>query len=533
MGARLSKKESFTDQEGSLTINLFGPGMTALHKVGLAGLWMTLKALEKDQDASARLQKAGGSWDLTGTSVTLRWSGKPEAFFQALLKESFKIDKKGLLWFPALGAPMDNPRHAVILNEAMHGVYFQVPTTRGAEKHRTEVAVKRDGISEILRFLPFKWIAHQKCADKMVSRDNLKVVGWLYPGATRRHEIHKETALEETQTRFLCLLYLPIGAIYFRVKQKRVRPRGKDKKAARIPDFAMVLPEVRDIGRYANLRHAFLPYGTDDLTVAGSCEAGWRFLATAWAKGFLQDTRSESCRVISYGPSPGTRQKTRIELFTVCSGAEVNLRTFALCRSFFKPCLVKTDGGVQFWDIPQLPDLVARNLSEGRRWWEGFSEFVADQERRKHVFNYEKEGIGKMVADKEAFPEGPERTFVMACHEAWRRRLGQLGERARREGASFHELVRREYERQRVSFARCKNAATLREAVTDLWSRAGGPLPSLQGRWGGLLGLLDEKNWRQSKDLALLALASYKPATKEEEEALGSSKTKGKEEAGQ
>jgi hypothetical protein len=54
-----------------IAINLFGPGMTALHKVGLAGLWMTLQALENDPSAMQRLRKAGGSWERAETSVTL------------------------------------------------------------------------------------------------------------------------------------------------------------------------------------------------------------------------------------------------------------------------------------------------------------------------------------------------------------------------------------------------------------------------------------------------------------------------------
>lgn len=130
-----------------------------------------------------------------------------------------------------------------------------------------------------------------------------------------------------------------------------------------------------------------------------------------------------------------------------------------------------------------------------------------------------------MTHNEKAFPEGPERTFVMACHEAWRRRLGQLGERARREGASFPDLTRREFERLRVGFSRCKNASSLRGAVSDFWSRAGSPLPPLQNNWTDALSLLDEKNWKKAKDLALLALASYKPASKEEEAALASSES--------
>lgn len=130
-----------------------------------------------------------------------------------------------------------------------------------------------------------------------------------------------------------------------------------------------------------------------------------------------------------------------------------------------------------------------------------------------------------MVEDKETFPLSPERSFVLTCHEAWRRRLGQIGERARREGASFQDLANREFERQRVAFSRCKNSASLRAAVTDFWARGGGSLPPLQASWSDVIELLDEKNWQKAKDLALLALASYKPATKEEEVALSAPET--------
>lgn len=134
-----------------------------------------------------------------------------------------------------------------------------------------------------------------------------------------------------------------------------------------------------------------------------------------------------------------------------------------------------------------------------------------------------------MVKDKAAFPDGPERTFVQACHEAWRRRMAQISEKAGREGSSFRDQVNRESIRLRTAFCRCKNATTLREVVTDFWAR-GGCLPALQDGWKDVLPLLDERNWRKGKDLALLALASYKPVGKVEREVLAvgeSSETEG------
>jgi CRISPR-associated protein Cas8a1/Csx13 len=70
----------------------------------------------------------------------------------------------------------------------------------------------------------------------------------------------------------------------------------------------------------------------------------------------------------------------------------------------------------------------------------------------------------------------------------------------------------------RIGFARCKNAAMLRQTLTDFWARAGA-LPDLQEAWPDVLPLLHGR-WREARDLALLALASYKPQSREETKAL-------------
>jgi len=79
--------------------------------------------------------------------------------------------------------------------------------------------------------------------------------------------------------------------------------------------------------------------------------------------------------------------------------------------------------------------------------------------------------------------------------------------------------VNREAEKLRMSFARCRNAKDLRETVVDFWARSG-PIKTLQESWHDILPLFDENSWRIAKDLALLALASYKPENRDEEEAL-------------
>jgi CRISPR-associated protein Cas8a1/Csx13 len=112
--------------------------------------------------------------------------------------------------------------------------------------------------------------------------------------------------------------------------------------------------------------------------------------------------------------------------------------------------------------------------------------------------------------------ESPAEIFVDACHAAWRRRLSALFERAKREHLNASDLIGREFDGQRIAFARCKNAASLRAAVTDFWARGGRSLGPLQTGWRDVLPLLGDSRWQEGRDLALLALASYSAATKEE-----------------
>src|SRR5262249_13854496 len=132
---------------------------------------------------------------------------------------------------------------------------------------------------------------------------------------------------------------------------------------------------------------------------------------------------------------------------------------------------------------------------------------------------WERKGLNKMIAEG-SLSETREEKFVLACHTAWRARMRQLFDRAEREGTDAGRLIDREFERLRVAFSRCKNAAPVREVVTDFWARSGGPLPELRDAWREIIPLFDD--WHLAKDLALLALASYAPRDDKEELAASS-----------
>lgn len=60
----------------------------------------------------------------------------------------------------------------------------------------------------------------------------------------------------------------------------------------------------------------------------------------------------------------------------------------------------------------------------------------------------------------------------------------------------------------RTGLMRAKNAQTLRAELADLFAR-GGVNKVLQEKWQDILPIFSSHDWQRSRDLALLALASY------------------------
>src|SRR5439155_10507267 len=89
-----------------LTMNLFAPGMSAMHRAGLGGLACTLKAME-NQYRDGRLSEAKlpasfndgkPPWEMESQSITLQF-GKPEHaadYLRKLFAFAFQI-KNGVI----------------------------------------------------------------------------------------------------------------------------------------------------------------------------------------------------------------------------------------------------------------------------------------------------------------------------------------------------------------------------------------------------------------------------------------------------
>ena len=510
---------------GQLICRLDRLGMTSLHRVGLAGLYMTLDAFDHDDRTKAELTTSGLTWTLSERRVSLDFSdGNEAAALEKLLELAFQIDG-GFFKLPGLerGA-LPTLEQRWLLYQALLGTFLQFGPHRPTQK-KGALAIEVDGKQmRIPEFGPIIRYRHQQAAkDFLTSKGRLaadvEIAGWLYPGGAQRHVGWKDSSLREPSELAFCLLFAPVGAIFFLISS---RARGRKARTA------LVLPQFKSLRGYAKLRRYVADGGVQRLTAASPTDAALRFATLAQAAD-LADELGANIRVLTFGIVDwNEKQKSRTGAVSVSPLQLPGLHNYELASAIFenrwqrvKP---KTDrrGNIT---IPEhyfvrpftAREIIADNVANRRPWFSGFADYMASAATRVPL-QFERKELFAMTQEAE-YEHPRERVFIEACHEAWRRRLGQLGERSRREGIAFNRLASGDYEKLRASLSRCKNAPTLRAVLTDFWAR-GGSLPSLRDGWMEILPLLDDAQWRKARDLALLGLASYQPATPAEEQAL-------------
>ncbi len=85
-----------TAVEPKIEISLSDPSMTMLHRAGVAGLYMTLKALAKRYPI-LKSRQCNFKWTLTKNTISLSWKGNDYEALDWLFQESFQISSNGLI----------------------------------------------------------------------------------------------------------------------------------------------------------------------------------------------------------------------------------------------------------------------------------------------------------------------------------------------------------------------------------------------------------------------------------------------------
>lgn len=499
----------------TLTLKLFDPGMAPLHRVGLAGLWMTLKRF-----SVTKPDLGGLAWELDDISVTLHFPDTAAQALDKFLKEAFRVDKNGLLSFAAHEThPMGVVEH-VMLSEAIQNTFLQhnkqnmIP--KGVKKN--ELSATIDEKQVLIAYRPFgETYKHRESSDELFDKKghllkNIIIKGWLFPGAAERHSNLAGTEISETPGRFLCLLFAPVASLY-----QRLIHRGLDGKWDKRRGYAVVVPHVMNLNRYSRTFANYLSAPVERLSAEGAGDAGLNALSALRAQNSLDTLGVDGCSVFVMGSvtwSAQQKSRTGIVRLEHLDGRLLDQFDRALrCLPNKRVIKEKKEDSKKgkasrttfFVAASPIRGLIAENIASGQEWFRGIDQMMTSKKQSAYIV-FEKGGLNEMIHDSENWDEQQAPRFIEAMHEAIRNRYGALASQAKQR----NETVRfdREYERIRTSLARVKNAASLRAEITEFFARAG-LNRTLQQHWQELLPLINGKDWQRARDLAYLALVSY------------------------
>lgn len=498
-----------------LEFHLSNPRYTLLHRAGLAGLWMTLSQFEQEQ-----FQPSDLSWQLhpCGLRLTLSWEGNDfNILDKQLFKQAFKIDD-GMIQLRGLDPQKLPLGECLICHEGMVNTFVQhTSACKSSGLEQRSFFEEEDKSGVVIFYKAVRWYIHQDFAKTLCNKQGqlidgfINVAGWLNPGAAVRHvAFSQQTSFEELAVDALVLAFAPVACSYFRLRSHLRHERSQ---------YALVIPEIKNLGNYAKYRrssHRVLAFR--DLYAAGTADAGLRFLVEDQTTETLQKFDIERCQVVTLGMVAWSKQqKTRTELSIISADRREIQDTYRLARQLLPDRELNGEYG-HFVVGSLARELITENLAKSRPWYEGISTVINSGDFFQQLC-FERGGLNSMVQSDQL--SDSEKWFVTACHEALSRIYGRVKEdvikHTERQGATpkfttdlLQTAFNRETTRIRADISRCKNAETFRGFITRFWSKAGS-LPTLQEHWSELMELsVGRQTWKKARDLALLALASYK-----------------------
>ncbi|MEM7590202.1 MAG: type I-MYXAN CRISPR-associated Cas8a1/Cmx1 [Cyanobacteria bacterium P01_A01_bin.83] len=527
--------------EPKLEISLSDPAMTMLHRAGVAGLYMTLKALAKRYPTLKSCQ-GNFKWTLTKTRISLYWKGSDYEALDWLFSESFQISSDGLISLTGLQSISKESQLAIHIG--IKNTFLQHNQFFKSAGNATENLVI-DSLEVPIDYKKAKFYAHQNYAEQLCPIEKLNwkrifaklrlyifthhtllgllflfdirqggdlqqktigITGWLYPGAAIKHYAYKkETQFTETIERAITLLYAPVACLYFIAPKSRLH----DTKS----QYCLVIPEIRDLELYTRQRQKINSWDYRQFLASGYSDAGFRLLTQQAALRTIKQNDLKRCQVITFGQTKWTgfqRIRKNVEIIQITDEVIENYR---LCDRYFQNKVIEGKKG-SFITASIIRELISENLARGFPWWHNFTDAVRSKELFK-LASYEKQGLHQMVKNAQ-WDEQAQILFVKACHEALLKIYGKLYSRGK-EGEYIQ--IERENERIRSGLIRCLNSEDFRHFMTaNFWSKAGN-ISLLADYWEELMPLTTKPdNWKLARDLALLSLASYKSQKRKQAE---------------
>jgi CRISPR-associated protein Cas8a1/Csx13 len=464
-----------------ITLSIFDSNTLLPHRAGIAGLALALSAMNP--------KEAPLSWEITEDSVMLNWSVSDKEAVQWLLSHTYQI-QDGYLDVPALKL---DQQARYTFTEGITATLLQHSKQRTRDKETKSLNFTvEDGQPEIrLDFRPVLDCYYTRdLSDAFNTRGAFKsaisLKGHHLPGLV---ECFVNGAYQESPTGFLALLFLPLACGYYKLPDLR---------------SALVLPEITNLLDWVAQRQEASgrvfqrlkpPYA--DFRASGAGESALRFLLREKVTADAKPMQVRYCEVYQLGSQPwdGNQSYLKQAVYRVEVTDEI-LELYDIAEQLF-PAKVRANSRGENWLAPSrvLP-WVSENLILGKRWYTDFFEF------RKRNGVFERKGLVAMTN----YLNENEQVLFDAVQGAFSAYLRGRILQAQRQGRplDYGQVTDKVIYRLQRPSTQQEFATALVDFLSQFRSKAARSTGAQIYTW-----IHREANWRQARDLVLLAIATY------------------------
>lgn len=455
-----------------LILSIFDPNTLLFHRAGIAGLALALSAINPHD--------VPFSWDVTEDEVKLSWNCSDQEAILALIKQTYCI-KDGYLDVPALKLD-DQGKYT--FTEGVMTTFLQHGKQRTQPKESIVKTFPVDDSEIVCKFRPVNDCYYtgdfkEAFNTKGKFKPQIPVKGQHLPGLV---ECFAHGAYQESPTGFLALIFLPLACNYYHLSGYR---------------SAIVIPEVKNLQEWVKRKQSYSGSNYRNFRSSSAGESALRFLLQEKLIEDNKKYRVDYCEVYQLGKQQwdGSQSYLKQAVYRVQVTDEI-LSLYDSASQFFKPQIRKTDKGETWWAESKILPWICDNLISSKPWYFGFYDFY----KRNKL--YERKGLVSMSK----YLDDLEQIFFDAVQGAFSSYLHKQILQAQKQGRQidYPQVT----DKVIHSLQRPNTEPDFAKTIVDFLSRHRSK--STQGVGAEIYQWLHkDNNWKQARDLALLAIASY------------------------
>lgn len=466
-------------------LSIFDPNTLLPHRAGIASLALALSTIDPTQAPLA--------WSVSEDAVKLSWEGKDLDAVEWLLHQTYQTDQ-GYLNTPALKL---DAQGRYIFTEGVISTFLQHSKQRNREQTAISLTFSIDDSQPEVKidYRPvidcyYTRSLKEAFSSKGMFKSAIPIKGHHLPGLV---ECFVNGAYVESPSGFLALLFLPLACGYYQLPGYR---------------SALVIPEVRNLRQWVKLKQKLPGRTYKSFRSSSAGESALSFLLQQRLAEDRELFQIDYCEVYRLGNQPwdGNQSYLKQAVYRVWANDQI-LDLYEVASRVLPPRVKpKQDGSGTWLAESKVLGWISDNLVTGRVWYAGFFEF------RKSTSIYPEDRNGLMIMTEHLNEH--ERIFFDAVQGAFSVYLREQIQQAQRQGRplDYGQVTNKVIYRLQRPGTQQQFTTALVKFLSDFRSSAA------KGNGLQIFAWLNQReNWRTARDLALLAIATYKGKSKEEE----------------